>query len=105
MEAGLLGLEHEVVLSIRLEQLHDCAPSNRVVEAMVEKHAKVGAPLAEVVIAIDHGYARLPRAQAQRRGCPCGRQRTWQQLFAAVELEVIDPIDEEQRDGALVRRA
>jgi cyanate lyase len=104
MKARMLGLEHEIILLIGREQLGDRLAAHVVLQHVLEQRAEIRAPSAEVVVAVDHWNPRLFRAPAQRGGGPRRRQRLRQELVAAVELQVVDPVDQQQRGRAPVRR-
>ena len=102
-EAGVLGLQDEVVILFGPEQFGDGFAARALFQAVVENLFEVRLPLAEVVVDVDDGDARLLRATLQHRELLGHRQRLSQKFLAALELKVVDNVNQKQRHVRLVR--
>jgi hypothetical protein len=95
-ERGVHWLQDEIVRWSWLE-LSDEAPAPRGgISTGVECSAKIRAPLAKVVVAIDHGHARCAGSSAQTQQRPKRARGIPREDLAAVELEVVDNVDNQK---------
>src|SRR5438874_8113309 len=101
-EAGVLRLQDEVVVLFGAQQLRYGFAAHALFQTVVENLFEVRLPLAEVVVDIDDGYARRLRAPLQHRELLGHRQGVPEKLLAALELKVVDNVDQKQRHVRLV---
>src|SRR5205085_2573950 len=102
-EAGVLRLQEEVVVIFGRQEFGDGFAAHAIFEAVVENLFEVRLPLAEIVVDVDNGDARLLRAPLQHRELLGHRQGVPEKLLAALELKVVDNVNQKQRHVRLVR--
>jgi hypothetical protein len=99
----VLRLQHEVVVVRGCEDARDLFAGHAVVEDVIDQFAEIGPPAAEVVVDIDGGDVRRPRAPLQRRDPARHRHRLADKRVGSLERHVVDDIDEQQRDRRIFR--
>jgi len=99
----VLRLEDEVVVLVRPQQLDERASRHSVLETVTDDLAKVRSPLPVVVVDVDRRDAGGPGAALQLAEAPRHRERVGEERLPAVEVEVVDDVEQQQRDGRLVR--
>jgi hypothetical protein len=101
-EARMLGLEDEVVVLLGREQACHRLAADAVVQAVGDQGAEVRAPAAEVVVDIDDRNAGAPSLAGQGGDPPGDAHGRLQQTLAALELEVVDDVDQKERRAGVV---
>ena len=69
-----------------------------VFEAVIDERVKVGSPAAEVIVHVDYGDYLTARVFAERRNPVRHRQRKLEQLVSFRELQIVDDVDQQDRD-------
>jgi hypothetical protein len=64
--------------------------------------AEIGAPFAEIVVDVDHRNPSLFRPPSQRREVLTSGNCVPEQFGTPFELHVVDDIDEDEREAALI---
>src|SRR5438874_13589657 len=101
----MLRLENEVIVLFRPEQRNDFVSLRILPEAMLDLPPKVGLPAAEIVVHINHGNAGFLGALFQPQKLVSHGSRIAQELVRLREIEVVDNVDQEQRDLRFIRSA
>ena len=103
VKSGVLRLEDEVILFVRLQEFRNGFAAHPVFEHVAELLPEIRAPLPEIVIDVDHRHPGILGAASESSQMPRRRQCVLEQRITAFELHVVDDVDENQRDRALVR--
>jgi hypothetical protein len=105
-EARMLRLHDEIVaLGRRRDQLDDRAAARARARAVPEETAKVRPPATEVVVHPDDRNAGAARGGEEPREPFRHRQRPPEEQIAFREVQVVDDVDDQERDVAGVRCA
>jgi len=96
-EARVFGLQDEVVAGGRFQPLRDATSGRRPGDTVRDCPSKVGAPLAKIVVDIDRGDSRGVCSPLQCRQPDRHPLRLRHQPVRAVEGEVVDDVDQQQR--------
>jgi hypothetical protein len=91
----MLGLQDEIVILVRLQQLHDRFSNDVIVKTVLDQFAQIRLPLPEVVIDVEDRNPGLFRARFEFCEAPGHWQRMFQELLSFRELEVIDDVDQQ----------
>jgi len=78
-------------------------PANTILQTVLHDAAEVRLPAAEIVVDVDDRYACLLRATLQSQDTPRHRHRLRDQWLGALELEIVDHINEQQDDSRRFR--
>ena len=100
----MLWFEDEIIVLLGTQQSHQLA-SVVTPCTMLNSAPKIGFPPAEVVIDINHRDAGLLRASFKSQELLRHRPCVSEQLICFGKIEIIDDVDQEQRDFVFVRRA
>ncbi len=103
VEAGVLGLEHEVVVRSGAQKIDDVGTGAVIAQAEVNLGVEVGLPAAEVVVHIDGGDAARGELLLQGGDAAGGRAGKVKKAAGFREVEGVDDIDEQQGGGGLFR--
>ena len=100
----MLGLEDEVVVFVRCELLGDACAGAAGGKRMLDDLAEVGAPLAAVVVGVDHRHASSPAPCLELGDMRHDGSGMRQQRGRAVEGPLADHVDDEQGGVGSVRQ-
>jgi hypothetical protein len=102
-ECRMFGLQHKIIIWLRMQQGGNRLAADMAVETVLQLFVEIRLPAAEIVVDINGRTAGMPGALLQLRQTAGHRQSVLQQLRPLGEFEVIDDIDQQQRDLRLVR--
>ena len=104
VEGRVSGLEHRVVGRGGAHVRGDLGRRAALREAGPHHVGKVRAPVAEIVVRVDHRPPRLAAACGERRGIPRGAQRVGRELARVREIERVEHVDQQERLGGPFHR-
>ena len=98
----MLWLENEVILRLRLQFFGEKFSTTALAQAVLHLRSEIGLPLAEIVIHINGSDPGTGRPPLQRYDAIRHRPSVFQERFISCEVQIVDDIDEQQRDGGFV---
>jgi hypothetical protein len=87
------------------EQARERRTAHAIVQTVRDQSPEVRAPPPEVVVDVDRRDAECPRVPLERRDAAAGGERRLEQRRARLELQIVDHVDQEERDVRVVGHA
>ena len=103
IKAGVLRLQHNVIVPLGPQLLGQWWSPNPIVETVGEQLGDIRLPPPEMIIHRDGRDAGVFGTPFQRCDLRCHRQGVGEQDLAAVELQIVEDVDEEPRDSGVIR--
>ena len=83
---------------MRSKELGQRLSANVIFEAVIEQGAEVRSPFAEIIVDVDDGEAFIAGTSRERSEALGHRKCVLKELLAAIELQVVDDVDDEKND-------
>ena len=98
----MLWLENKVILRTRFQFFDKKLSTTALAQAVLHLRSEIRLPLAEIVIHINGNDPGVGRTLFQRCDSIRHSPSVFQERFVSFEVEIVDDIDEDQRDGRFI---